>query len=258
MKIREAKTTDKKIILKFCKNTFSWGDYIEDIWDYWIKEKNLFVIQQEIPLGLCHAFFSNDQVWIEGIRINPSFRKLGLASKLISHVESIASKKNIHSSLMLIDTENKISLSMAENLNYKVLETWKFYSLLPQSNENFNINFGKISNISFPHYVLSWRWLPLDKKILKSLETENKIILSDLDGKQAVVILTDSEHFEKTLTVTFWGGSKKNNLNLISFLQNFGFTNNYKRIQILTKESLSEFETLECKISFYLMKKILI
>ena len=32
--------SDKKAVLDFCKNTFSWGDYINDVWDYWILEGN--------------------------------------------------------------------------------------------------------------------------------------------------------------------------------------------------------------------------
>ena len=44
----------------------------------------------------------------------------------------------------------------------------------------------------------------------------------------------------------------------ISFLQNHAIEKNYERIQILTKEKLPAFDTLEHKISFHLMKKNLV
>ncbi len=43
MRINGAKPSDKEKILDFCKNTFSWGDYIPEVWDFWIKEGNLLV-----------------------------------------------------------------------------------------------------------------------------------------------------------------------------------------------------------------------
>lgn len=258
MRIRKAKPTDKNLVLEFCKNTFSWGDYIKDVWDHWIEEENVFVIEKEIPIGICHAFFSNNQVWIEGIRIKHLFRRQGLASKLITHVESIANKKGIKLSSMLIDTENSSSLFMAKKLNYKVAETWRFYSLIPESTQNHNVKFGNIlKNNSFLYYVKSWRWLPLNDKILESLTNENKIIYSDKYDDVSFAILTDSEHFKKTMIVTLHAGPKKNTLDLFSYLKNFGFKHNYIRIQILTKEVLPEYSNLEHKISFYLMKKSL-
>jgi N-acetylglutamate synthase-like GNAT family acetyltransferase len=256
--IREAKSSDKLPILKFCKNTFSWGDYIKEVWDYWLSEGNLLVIEKNIPIGVCHAVFSKNQVWIEGIRINSDFRRQGLASNLIKRVESAAIQKQIPISLMLIDTENSPSLLMAQNIGYKINQTWKFYSLLPQENNSHEISFGNvIQNNEFSHYVKSWRWVPLDEETLSSLNSKNCIVYSKKGKNQAIAILEDSEHFEKTLIVTLFAGSKSNTMNIILFLQNYGFEKKYKRIQILTKETLPGFRNLEHKISFHLMKKLL-
>ena len=78
-----------------------------------------------------------------------------------------------------------------------------------------------------------------------------------MGGKESLAILTDSEHFDKTLIVTFFSGSQDTSLQIISFLQNFGKEKNYERIQILTKEQLPVFNSLEHRISFHLMKKSL-
>ncbi|MBT8242854.1 MAG: GNAT family N-acetyltransferase, partial [Nitrosopumilus sp.] len=66
-----------------------------------------------------------------------------------------------------------------------------------------------------------------------------------------------SKHFEKTLIVTLFSNSNDSVLEILSFLQNYSIENNYERIQILTREILPEFDSLESKISFYLMKKFL-
>ncbi len=258
MLIREAKPSDKLHILKFCTNTFSWGDYIKEVWDYWLSEGNLLVIEKDIPIGVSHAVFSKNQVWIEGIRINSDFRRQGLASNLIKRVESLAIQKQIPISLMLIETENSPSLLMAQNIGYKINQTWNFYSLLPQENNSHEVIFENIiQNNEFSHYVKSWRWVPLDNKTLSSLNSKNCIVYSKKDKNLSIAILEDSEHFDKTLIVTLFAGSKSNTENIISFLQNFGFEKKYKRLQILTKETLPESRNLEHKISFHLMQKLL-
>ena len=55
--IRLANSNDKTQVLKFCQKTFSWGDYIEQVWDYWISEGNLFLYEKEAPVGISHALF---------------------------------------------------------------------------------------------------------------------------------------------------------------------------------------------------------
>lgn len=259
IKIRDANNLDKIPTLKFCKNTFSWGDYIEHVWDYWLSEKNLFLAQNQYPVGICHAVYSKDQLWIEGIRIDPKYRRHNIASKLVKHAETIGVKKNLSFSFMLIDTENSESLSMANSLNYNIFQTWNFYSLEPKINSNHNVTFVKSLNLKlYSHYVKSWRWLPLDDETLTSLHKKNCIVKSDVNGKNSIALLTDSEHFGNTLIVTLFSNSSESALEVISFLQNLGVEKSYNRIQILTREKLPNFNSLEYKISFHLMKKTLV
>ena len=257
--IRNAGNPDKIQILKFCKNTFSWGDYVEHVWDHWLSEGNLFLAQKQDPVGICHAIYSKDQIWIEGIRIDPKHRRQNIASRLVKHAERIGREKNISFSFMLIDTKNSESLFMANSLNYDVFQTWNFYSLEPKINLNYNVAFTKSLNSKpYPFYVKSWRWIPLDDETMTSLYEKNCIVKSDIDGKSSIAFLTDSEHFDNTLIVTLFSNSDASALEIISFLQNFSIEKNYKRIQILTREKLPNFNSLEYKISFHLMKKTLI
>ncbi len=258
MEIREAKISDKTSILKFCKNTFSWGDYIEKVWSSWLEEGSLFLFEKKSPVGICHAFYSQNQIWIEGIRIDPNHRREMIASKLVIHAESIGKKNQKLFSYMLIDTENKNSISMADSLNYEKFQTWNYYSLIPKKNSNFKIEFEKSSSIDiFDFYVDSWRWIKTNEKLLNNLSSQKKIIKSNLNGKISAAIIGNYKHIDNTLIVTLFSGSSDTLSNILSYLQNFGFENNYERIQILTNQKLESFASLEYKISFYLMKKFL-
>ena len=50
---------------------------------------------------------------------------------------------------MLIDTENKKSISMANSLNYKAFQIWNYYSLIPKKNSNFKIEFENLLILTF-------------------------------------------------------------------------------------------------------------
>jgi len=264
--IRKTKASDKNTVLEFCKTTFSWGDYIADVWDYWILEGNLLVLtENKIPVAICHSSFFDKQVWIEGIRVNEKFRKKGFAKNLVLESESLAKNKNCTISKMLIATNNKKSLNLANNLNYKKESIWNFYSLIPKkldkkTNVTIAINDKKIINFLLSHlssYVKSWRWIPLTKININSLIDEKRILYTKHDNViDTMIIFTESEHFDKTLMLTLISGSKNGIKEIITYSQNYAIKNKIKRIQIISKaKTLPLIENLEKKFSFCLMKK---
>ncbi len=256
--IRDATLSDKIPILKFCQNTFSWGDYVEHVWDFWLSEGYLFLAEKPNQVGICHAFYSLDQIWIEGIRIHPEYRRQKIASDLVIYAENIGKEKHVLFSYMLIDTKNAASFSMANSLDYNIFQTWNFYSLDPKINLNHNVSFEyDFDHQLHPQYVQSWRWLPLDDMAMSLLTAQNRIVKSTLSDDNSFAIITDSDHFNKTLIVTLFSYSDDSALQVLSFLQNYAMNNNYERIQILTKEELPLFDSLDYKISFHLMKKSL-
>jgi GNAT superfamily N-acetyltransferase len=264
--IRKAKASDKNKVLDFCKNTFSWGDYIVDVWNYWIGEGNLLVLtENKTPVAICHSSFFDKHVWIEGIRVNKKFRKKGFAKNLVLESESLAKKKNCTVSKMLIATNNKKSLNLANNLSYKKESIWNFYSLIPKKSDkktNVTIAINEKKTITFllshlSSYVKSWRWIPLTKTNINSLFDEKRILYTTHDDViDTMIIFTESEHFEKTLMLTLISGSINGIKNIIKYFENYAIKNNIKRIQILTDaKTLPTIKNLDKKFSFCLMKK---
>ena len=79
-----------------------------------------------------------------------------------------------------------------------------------------------------------------------------------MNGKTSVAIIGDYKHLDKILIVTLFSDSFDTLSNILSYLQNYAIEKNYERIQILTKEKLQPFVSLEYKISFNLLKKSLV
>ena len=258
--IKKATNSDKDAVLEFCQNTFSWGDYVGHVWDCWLKEDNLFVFEDNAdPVGICHALTSRNQLWIEGIRVSPKHRRQKIASELIGFSEKIGLENKITTSFMLIDTSNTASLNLAIYLGYSIVETWKFYSLLPKTVSDIHIQFEKtIDPKLYPMYVDSWRWFPLDNPSIGKLAVQNRIISSPISDNFSLSILTESEHFDNTLIATlFSNNNPESTSNILLYLQNLGMGTKLERIQILTKEELPNHEGLEHKLTFHLLKKSL-
>lgn len=268
MNVTKASDKDKVKVLDFCKNTFSWGDYIANVWDYWLAEGNLLVIHENnLPVAICHApiFKEGKQVWIEGIRVNPNFRRKGCATQLVKEAEKIAKQHSCNTAYMLIESNNVNSLQLARKLNYENFQTWNFYSFIPKKiDSKINIKFAnhekKFPTILFSSnlfYVKSWRWLPLDDSSISVLTNEKRIIyFENEDTTNGLAVITDSEHFDKTMITTIYYGSKIGIKEIFSYIQNLANQKNYKRIQILTQlKSLPPYEGLENRLTFFLLKK---
>ena len=251
--IREAAAHDKQEVLDFCRHTFSWGDYIHHVWDLWLAEGLLYVYDDGGPVALSHTSHSCNQTWVEGIRVHPEFRNRGIASGMVSHAEGAGRRNGSQSLLMAIETGNAPSLLMAWRMGYGVVGTWRFYTMLPKPRHTTARLAGPAAP-GIPFYVRSWRWLPTSDAGPAHLGSDGGVV-RPASGSPSSAVMAVSDHFEKTMIVTVSGGSDNDILQLLSFVQNHAHAKNYQHVQIMTMHDLPEFDTLEYRYRFYLVRK---
>ena len=202
-------------------------------------------------------------MWIEGIRIHPSYRRRGFAKNLLKHCEELSKQKNCLTAQMLIETNNSNSINLAKSLDYAIKETWNFYSFekaTSQTNKEsdhiLTQNRKDVLLSSDFSYVDSWRWYWLNNDKINILSKERRIIFSQNDSVLSVAIYIDSKHFENTVIVTILTGNDDGIRNILQQIQSISLEKNYTRIQILTKlTSLPSISGLEKKLSFHLVEK---
>jgi len=263
--IRNALPSDKKIILDFCKSTFSWGDYIHHVWDDWLDEGNFFVLtEHRRPVAICHAFIIKNAklLWIEGIRVDPNHRQKGYAKKLVTKAESVAKKNGCTLSLMLIESKNFKSLKLVAKLYYTRKEKWYYYFLAPKKHSSINAQQVKSAKeitgylVDSEFYIKSWRWLPLDTETISSLIKQKKIIISKGQNRiDSLGIITESDHFEKTMMLTLIYTTKPGIKKILPYIQNLTYEKKFERIQILTTKQLPSYPDLAKRLTFYHMTK---
>lgn len=163
LKIRRAKAKDRKSILSFCNNTFSWGDYIDRVWDTWYNEKSgrLYVVEsletnnkknrismvrateKRTVIAMSHVSVCpfKGQIWIEGIRVHPAFRNRNIASELIKKMLVFGCRLRIDNALAIVASENKASQALFKKSRFKDLSIWGYYNTKIDTINNINNNY---------------------------------------------------------------------------------------------------------------------
>jgi len=211
-KFRVATVHDKDYVLDFCKNTFSWGDYIDRVWDIWIREPDsiflVAVVKEnniEKPVAISHAIIIPEKIgWIEGIRVDPKYRSQKLATNMSLHILDYARKNGALYSSAIVSINNEASKGLMEKLGFKVISTWSYLSikpivLLPSQLNNFIkdnspattkvanlkeyqlildfLNHSNIFKKSGKKFVNSWRWYDLTEDRLKMMINNRQVII---------------------------------------------------------------------------------
>jgi GNAT superfamily N-acetyltransferase len=259
MKIRSAQTSDKTTVLEFCKNTFSWGDYVADVWDSWQSKGGLHVIEDDGKvIGVYNIALHEKQTWLEGMRVHPQYRLHGFGKQMLAHAESIAPHKIIR---LIIESKNHPSIGLAKSMGYHLEEKWRLYSSHPEKqNSSVKVarNISEVKDlISSSTYADSWKWLPLDNDELYKLIDQKRIVVSVHNGKTlAAGIWNRSSDFPQVLQIGYVDGTSVGITDIIRYIQNMACKLGCERIQIFIQDKIPlDAKFLDKKSLFYLMRK---
>lgn len=238
-------------MLGFCKNTFRWGDYIDEVWDTWCSDGNGLLVVAEIDskdpdddmsvlqsgdisyhfianevVGVSHVYACPDrkQLWVEGIRINPRYRRMGIASMLIYRMiqYGISVQSSIREAAAITAETNTPSMRMLEKNYFQKIALWTYYTWSKEKGfttdfqglrtaNQMNVTYASQSDVaeisSFlstsktfisggRRHVQSWKWyvLELQSSKISELIAKKEIILVRTKELHDVVGLAITDH----------------------------------------------------------------
>ena len=259
--IRPAKKLDKDEILSFCINTFSWGDYINRVWDYWYAEKNgqLFVVESDgkKKIAMSHVAICPEGkvVWLEGIRVHPDHRRSYIATMLLTKLLEFGRRKGAREASAIVDATNFASQSMMEKNGFRVVSRWMYYNALstPRDQES-NARIANVDDIddiwqylqqskiyclSGKRYVKSWRWYMFDRRALLNFVKEERVIVTSLpiDG---IAIINKHGYWDRTniLQIVYLDIASVSSLHhLVSFIMNLYLDGKFDSLQLVCYNS---------------------
>lgn len=129
--IRPATIEDKEAVLAFCRETFHWGDYIEDVYDRWLAEPDgelAVAVFDGRPVGISHvAYLSPTEAWFEGLRVDPEYRRHGVAKALTSYTRAACLARGITVGRAFIDGSNVASQSLSAKAGFRKAMEFRAY-----------------------------------------------------------------------------------------------------------------------------------
>jgi len=258
--IRPARKSDKDEILSFCIHTFSWGDYIRRVWDYWYAEKNgqLFVVESGgEKIAMSHVAICPDGkgIWLEGIRVHPHHRRSYIATMLLAKMLEYGRRKGAREASAIVDATNFASQSMMEKNGFRVVSKWMYYNALstPRQQES-NVRIAnaddiddiwqylqqsKIYRLSGKRYVKSWQWYTFDHRALLNFVKEERVVVTSLpiDG---IAIINKRGYWDRSniLQIVYLDIASASSLRrLVSFITNLYLDGKFDSLQLVCYDS---------------------
>jgi len=135
IEIRPARSEDREPVLAFCVNTWEWGDYIEYVWDEWLNDPQgkLFVATSDgQPIGVAHVRMLNKtEAWLEGMRVDPAFRRQGIASALYDAQVTEAKRHGAITARLITESTNAAALRLLERGSMGQVGAFATFQALP-------------------------------------------------------------------------------------------------------------------------------
>jgi ribosomal protein S18 acetylase RimI-like enzyme len=86
--VRPAHPADRDLVLALCTRIWGEHDYIEWVWDDWLRDAAGVLLVATLdgrPVGIVHLrMMSDEEAWIEGVRVDPDLRRQGIGRTLVS------------------------------------------------------------------------------------------------------------------------------------------------------------------------------
>ena len=167
LEVRPARPEDRDAVLAFCAHTWSDGDYIEYVWDDWIKEDNNGVLLVGLldgqPVAINHmAMISDDEAWLEGMRVDPAHRRKGFGRVLTSRALVAARERGASVARLITSSDNVASQGMMARFGFdRVAEMVRFRgpALAPSDDADDAIEIATPTRPGPDDFERLWEWL---------------------------------------------------------------------------------------------------
>jgi len=140
IEVRPAQAEDKEAVLAFTAHTWEdeEGDYIRLVWDRWLRDRHgrMFVATADgQPVSVAHvALPSRTEAWFEGMRVDPNFRRQGIAAQVQQACLAYAREQGRRVARLATGAENYASQRLTEQGGFRRVATFRHY-LAPASAE---------------------------------------------------------------------------------------------------------------------------
>jgi ribosomal protein S18 acetylase RimI-like enzyme len=148
VRIREAVAADRGPLMSFVSKTWSWGDYIPNVWSDWFHDSAGKIFVAEIAgrqVGMNHVHIIDGNIcWMEGVRVHPDFRRQGIATMLGRKSIEYGLRKGARTFRLLSGSENIVAHAQVAKLGFEEKAKFRFHRRGKASPPNKRLKVKKV------------------------------------------------------------------------------------------------------------------
>jgi len=116
---------------RICAHTWEDGDYIPYVWDRWLADEQGPLIVGELEgqvVALCKISFQTpDQVWLQGMRVDPDYRQRGIGRKFLEYSLDYARENGARVARLSTSVRNTAVHRMAADAGMERIGVYVFW-----------------------------------------------------------------------------------------------------------------------------------
>jgi RimJ/RimL family protein N-acetyltransferase len=226
LKFRDADPRDRQAVFEFCRKTWpGYGDYIPRVWSKWIRDAAGRLILAEsdgVPVGLAKITdFGGGEIWLEGLRVDPSHRHHGIANAINLEVLRTLRQMKPRAVRFCTGASNRASRHLGEKFGFRLTGRLRYYWRKSRKGKIRGQPAGKEQLDEVYDYLVGSRFLrmtsgliaegwvfrELSRDLLKSYLSKRRVMFLGKSGALEGVAIYPYEENDRSLTLGFVDGN---------------------------------------------------
>jgi GNAT superfamily N-acetyltransferase len=253
--IRPSQHKDKPDITRFCHHTFDWGDYIPDVWDGWMKDRDAQLFTALInnrPVGLMRVSMAKaGETWLQAARTHPEYRRRGVATALTRACLRWARKRGAEVARLATQSDNRSAQQTLRHLAFNQISDFlvmKCPRLTPQTVQHSRwakpADMEAVWNLLLRSatyrqaaglYTIVFTYFSLDKQDLTEfVHTERAVIHETNDVIDGLTLVDDTPRQvwpeENPLQTCYVDGNQQAIMDMMRFVENYAWKQAFRKL----------------------------
>jgi predicted PurR-regulated permease PerM len=223
--VRPARPEDRADMEAICAQVWEGDDYVPEVWDEWLADPDgeLTVVELKGRVVALSKLtrLADDEWWLEGLRVDPSYRRLGLAWLIQNH--QVAQAERMGRGVLRFGTASYNAAvhknaargdfhRVARFVSYQadtVAGPYPMYELTPDDLASAwqLIEDSPVFQVAGQLYEVQWHWMTLTRERLAAELEAGKVWGVDVDGGLVAVAIVEKDTDRGRLAVEYIDGA---------------------------------------------------